>query len=142
MPYNLYDAGNLIIPIRDHAEYKLRSIHYQNRIMTKSSYQKPSQQTQEEALKIARGTQRPAQTKEQTRLIAQGIQKGIDLYKKQQKEKARDASRKLKKISSQKGQSTASDDYEIAERIVYRQHWLPWLLLILTWLGVGIYFLV
>ena len=48
--------------------------------MTKNSYQKPSQQTQEEALKIARGAQRPAQTKEQTRLIAQGIQKGIDLY--------------------------------------------------------------
>ena len=110
--------------------------------MTKNSYQKPSQQTQEEALKIARGTQRPAQTKEQTRLIAQGIQKGIDLYKKQQKEKARDLSRKLKKISSQKEQSIESDDHEIQENIVCRQHWLPWLLLFLTWLGVGIYFIV
>ena len=110
--------------------------------MTKINYQKPSQQTQEEALKIARGTQRPAQTKEQTRLIAQGIQKGIDLYKKQQKEKARDLNRKLKKISSQKEQSIESDDYKIQESIVYQQHWLPWLLLILTWLGVGIYVLV
>jgi len=110
--------------------------------MTKNSYQKPSQQTQEEALKIARGTQRPAQTKEQTRLIAQGIQKGIDLYKKQQKEKARDLNRKLKKISSQKRQSIESDDHEIQERVVYRQHWLPWLLLFLTWLGMGIYLLV
>jgi len=110
--------------------------------MSKNSYQKPSQQTQEEALKIARGTQRPAQTKEQTRLIAQGIQKGIDLYKKQQKEKARDLNRKLKKISSQKRQSIEADDHEIQERVVYRQHWLPWLLLFLTWLGVGIYFLV
>jgi hypothetical protein len=110
--------------------------------MTKNSYLKPSQQTQEEALKIARGTQRPAQTKEQTRLIAQGIQKGIDLYKKQQKEKARDLNRKLKKISSQKEQSIEPDDYEIQESIVYRQHWLPWLLLCLTWLGVGIYFLI
>ncbi len=110
--------------------------------MTKNSYQKPSQQTQEEALKLARGIQRPAQTKEQTRLIAQGIQKGIDLYKKQQKEKARDLNRKLKKISSQKGQSIESDDHEIQGQIVYRQHWLPWLLLLLTWLGVGIYFLV
>jgi hypothetical protein len=109
--------------------------------MTKNSYQKPSQQTQEEALKIAKGTQRPAQTKEQTRLIAQGIQKGIDLYKKQQKEKARDLDRKLKKISSQKQQSIESDDHELQERIVYRQHWLPWLLLLLTWLGVGIYLL-
>jgi len=109
--------------------------------MTKNSYQKPSQQTQEEALKIARGTQRPAQTKDQTRLIAQGIQKGIDLYKKQQKEKARDLSRKLKKTSGQKEQSIESGD-EIQEIVVYRQHWLPWLLLFLTWLGVGIYFLI
>lgn len=118
-----------------------RSIHYQNTIMTKNIYQKPSQQTQEEALKIARGTQRPAQTKEQTRLIAQGIQKGIDLYKKQQKEKARNLNRKLKKISSRKDQPIESDDHEIQASIVYRQHWLPWLLLFLTWLGVGIYFL-
>jgi len=92
-------------------------------------------------LKIARGTQRPAQTKDQTRLIAQGIQKGIDLYKKQQKEKARDLSRKLKKTSGQKEQSIESGD-EIQEIVVYRQHWLPWLLLFLTWLGVGIYFLI
>lgn len=110
--------------------------------MTKNSYQKPSQQTQESALKIARGTQRPAQTKEQTRLIAQGIQKGIELYKKQQKEKARDLNKKLKKISSQKQQSIESDEHEIQERIIYRQHWLPWLLLFLTWLAAGIYFLV
>jgi len=110
--------------------------------MTKNSYQKPSPQTQEDALKIARGTQRPAQTKEQTRLIAQGIQKGIDLYKKQQKEKARDLNRKLKKVSTQKQQPIESDDTEIQQRIVYRQHWLPWLLLLLTWLAAGIYFLV
>ena len=93
--------------------------------MTKNSYQKPSQQT-----------------KEQTRLIAQGIQKGIDLYKKQQKEKARDLNRKLKKISGQKQPAIESDDHEIQQRIVYRQHWLPWFLLLLTWLGVGIYSLV
>jgi hypothetical protein len=112
--------------------------------MTKNSYQKPSQQTQEDALKIARGIQRPAQTKEQTKLIAQGIQKGIDLYKKQQKEKARDLNKKLKKISIQKRQSIEPDgdhDDEIPESMVYRQHWLPWLLLFLTWLGVSIYFL-
>ena len=109
--------------------------------MTKNSYQKPSPQTQEDALKIARGTQRPAQTKEQTRLIAQGIQKGIDQYKKQQKEKARELNRKLKKVSSQKVQLLEPEDDDIHVSIVYRQHWLPWLLLFLTWLGVGIYFL-
>ena len=40
-----------------------------------------SEQTKEETLKIARGTQKPGQTKEQTKLIAQDIQKGIEHYK-------------------------------------------------------------
>jgi cobalamin biosynthesis Mg chelatase CobN len=108
-------------------------------IMT-NNYQKPSLQTQEEALKISKGTQRPTQTKEQTKLIAQGIQKGIDLYKKQQKEKSRDLNKKLKKTARQKELSSESDDNEMQQMIVYRQHWLPWLLLIVTWVGVGIYF--
>jgi hypothetical protein len=109
--------------------------------MTKNSYQKPSQQTQEEALKIARATQRPAQTKEQTRLIAQGIQKGIDLYKKQQKEKARETNKNLKKLSRQKAQSVESQAEQGQDQysVVYRQPFLPWLLLILTWLGIGIF---
>ncbi len=110
--------------------------------MANKSYQKPSPQTQEEAMKIAKATQRPAQTKEQTRLIAQGIQKGIDLYKKQQKEKARELNRKLKKVSRQKEQSIEPGEDEVQIMIAYRQHWLPWLLLVLTWLGIGIYFLV
>ena len=54
----------------------------------------------------------------------------------------RDLNKELKKVSRQKAQSNESDDHEIQESIVYRQHWLPWLLLFLTWLGVGIYFLV
>lgn len=45
----------------------------------------PSPQTQQEAMKVAKATQKPGQTKEQTKLIAQGIEKGIALYKKQQK---------------------------------------------------------
>lgn len=93
-------------------------------------------------MKIARGIQRPAQTKEQTKLIAQGIQKGIDLYKKQQNEKARDLNRKLKKASRQKQQLTEPDDHEIQQNIDDRQPLLPWLLLGLTWLGIGIYALI
>ena len=37
-----------------------------------------SDKTKDDAVKIARGTQRSGQTKEQTKLIAQGIQKGND----------------------------------------------------------------
>lgn len=107
--------------------------------MTNNRYQKPSPQTQEDALKIAKSIQRPAQTKEQTKLIAQGIQQGIDKYKKQQKEKARELNKKLKKAASQKSELVESDDQEIETHIVYRQHGLPWLLLLLTWLGMGVY---
>ncbi len=107
--------------------------------MTKNTYHKPSQQTQDEALKIAKGIQRPAQTKEQTKLIVQGIQKGIDLYKKQQKEKARELNRKLRKVNNQKNTQIESDnhDNEVEHIIIYRQHWLPWALLVATWIGVG-----
>jgi hypothetical protein len=92
----------------------------------------------DEATRIARGTQRPGQTKEQTKLIAQGIQKGIEQYKKQQSAKARKLDKKHKKT---KQKVTASDvpDIKIQERIVYRQHWLPWSLLVLTWLVVAVY---
>ena len=106
-----------------------------------NSYQKPSPQTQEEALKIAKSIQRPAQTKEQTKLIAQGIQQGIDLYKRQQKEKARELNKQRKKLAGRQERTTGQDEQEITEIIVRRQHWLPWLLLVLTWLGIGIYYL-
>ncbi len=52
---------------------------------------------QEEALKVARSIQKPGQTKEQTKLVAQGIAKGIELYKKQQSAKARERDKARKK---------------------------------------------
>lgn len=107
--------------------------------MSKNSYQKPSPQTQEEALKIAKSIQRPAQTKEQTKLITQGIQQGIDHYKRQQKEKARELNKQRKKLANQQAPHREQDNDETHEIIVYRQHWLPWTLLIATWLGIGIY---
>ncbi len=108
--------------------------------MTKNSYQQPSPQTQEEALKIAKRIQRPAQTKEQTKLITQGIQQGIDLYKRQQKEKARELNKQRKKLAKQKAVQIEQDNPEFKENIVYQHQWLPWLLLLLTWLAIGIYF--
>jgi hypothetical protein len=108
--------------------------------MTKNTYQKPSPQTQEEALKLAKSIQRPAQTKEQTKLIAQGIQQGIDLYKKQQKEKARELNKRLKRTTKQRNESVNSDELEHETIIIYRQHWLPWVLLVISWLGMGIYY--
>ena len=89
-----------------------------------SKKSQPSRQTKDEAMKIARGTQRPGQTKEQTKLIAQGIQKGIDLYKREQKAKARELDKRLKNVSNQQTRSQDSD-VQIQQQSRYRQHWLP-----------------
>ena len=100
-----------------------------------------SPQTRAEAMKIAKATQRPGQTKEQTRLIAQGIQKGIEQYKKQQKAKARELDKKLKKVNQQAPSPEADQVIEIREVVKYRQHWLPWILLGVSWLAILSYLL-
>lgn len=97
-----------------------------------------SETSHDEAMQIARGTQRPGQSKEQTKLIAQGIQKGIEQYKRRQNAKARDLDKKLKKVNQQLA-SPEAREVEVQERVVHRQHWLPWALLVLSWLAVAIY---
>jgi Protein of unknown function (DUF2956) len=106
------------------------------------SYQSP-EATHDEAMRIARGTQRPGQTKEQTRLIARGIQKGIEQYKKQQSARTRELDRNIKKVRQQR-MPHETPVIEVQEKVVYRQHWLPWLLLGLSWIAmaaIGIVFL-
>ena len=98
----------------------------------------PSDAIHGEALRIARGTQRPGQTKEQTRLITQGIQKGIEQYKKQQSAKARELDRNLKKAKQQSAVNTSAQ-IDMQQKIVYRHHWLPWVLLALSWICMLLY---
>lgn len=100
----------------------------------------PSAEIQIEALRVAKATQKEGQTKEQTKLIAQGIQKGIEQYKKQQKVKARERD-KLKKRNTQV-QSTPAETTNVlapTAQIIYKQHWLPWGLIIASWVGFGVY---
>jgi iron-sulfur cluster repair protein YtfE (RIC family) len=99
--------------------------------MTRYSKQKQvSEETQDEALKLARSNQKPGQTKEQTKLIAQGVQKGIDQYKKQHKAKSRELSKQLKKVKN-----THQDDTDIAlpDTAKTKKFWLPWSLLVISW---------
>ena len=102
-----------------------------------------SPETQQEAMKIAKATQKPAQTKDQTKLIAQGIEKGIALYKKQQKERARQTDKAKKKAqkSKQVGQPPVeinNESHNVAERST-KMSLLPWILLITSWIGFIIY---
>ena len=97
-----------------------------------------SEKSKDEALKIARGTQKPGQTKEQTKLIAQGIKKGIESYKKQQSKKARELDRKLNKASAlHSSHETATQ--QVVEPVVVKGNKLPWVLLVLSWLGFVVY---
>ncbi|MGR6862188.1 DUF2956 domain-containing protein [uncultured Aliivibrio sp.] len=97
-------------------------------------------ESQTEALKIAKATQKPTQTKEQTKLIAQGIEKGITLYKKQQKEKAREADKLKKKTLRQKQNNETTSDIETKQAQQDQinsesNKTLPWILLALSWAG-------
>lgn len=95
-----------------------------------------SEQTKTDALKIAKSIQKPGQIKEQTKLISQGIEKGIAEYKKQQKAKAREADKQRKqalkaqqKLDNERGEVV--EDKEGSHFMAY----LPWGLLILSWIG-------
>ena len=81
-------------------------------------------------MQIARATQKPGQTKEQTKLISQGIQKGIDHYKKQQKAKSRELNKQLKKAASAKHQE---DEVQPADAEPAKSPRLPWVLLLASW---------
>lgn len=99
----------------------------------------PSAETQAEAMQIAKATQKPGQTKEQTRVVAQGIQKGIELYKKQQKVKSRERDKLRKKDLKEKQQPVEPSETSPEQITEYKQHWLPWVLLIASWVGFAAY---
>ncbi|MCU7907050.1 MAG: DUF2956 domain-containing protein [Candidatus Thiodiazotropha sp. (ex Epidulcina cf. delphinae)] len=106
-----------------------------------SKKQRPSEETAAEAMKIARAMQRPGQTKEQTKLIANGIQKGIDHYKKQQKAKLREMDKRKKKERSPTDDDSLSQDAPILSSDQGKGNKLPWVLLLLSWLLFAVYLL-
>lgn len=106
------------------------------------SHNLPSLKTQQEAMAVAKATQKPGQTKEQTKFIAQGIEKGIVLYKKQQKIKGREEDKRRKKQSKSK-QTHITEDLVIEttprpSSIIKKT---PWCLLVLSWAGFITYLL-
>ena len=101
-----------------------------------------SPETRDEAMKIALSTQKPGQSKEQTKLIAQGIQKGIAQYKKQQKAKNRESDKKHKKVVKERAEKHASASESKTAQVKPKQAKLPWVLLVFSWLlFVGFYLL-
>mgnify|MGYP000423827576 CR=1 FL=1 len=93
---------------------------------------KISNEIQEQALKVAKGTQRPNQTKEQTKLISHGIEKGIAEYKKQQNKKARERDKVRKAKLNIPVDKHKPEISEVTNSGINR---LPWALLIISWIG-------
>ncbi len=107
-----------------------------------------STETQQDALAVAKSIQKPGQTKEQTKLIAQGIEKGIAEYKKQQKVKARERDKVRKQQLKSKAQASSalleddqSDEHDNAPSQLTAATWVCLALLLLSWLGFGLYLL-
>ena len=98
---------------------------------------KVSPEVEVQAMKMAKGTQKSGQTKEQTKLIAQGIEKGIAEYKKQH-------SKKLRELDKQRKQKIKQRDNESTETVEMAADNnplkpLPWVLLVLSWVGFVAY---
>ncbi len=95
-----------------------------------------SDKTKNEAMKVAKATQKPGQTKEQSKLIATGIEKGIAEYKKQHKNKARDRDRTRKQDIKSKARITKTTEIETSDPTNQSNAYLlPWGLLTISWIG-------
>lgn len=95
-----------------------------------------SAKTIQEADAMAKATAKPGQNKAHTKLIAQGIQKGIEEYKKREKSKARAFNKRQKKLKSQTPDSECTSAQQQPQPLSPK---IPWLLLGLSWIGFTIY---
>ncbi|GIC79125.1 DUF2956 domain-containing protein [Moritella sp. F3] len=103
--------------------------------------QKASTEVQAESTRIANGIKKPGQNREQTKLIAAGIEKGIAEYKKQHKAKSRQLDKQKKqKIRSNAAAAEQESNVEIeSEQKQVGSSRLPWALLALSWAGFAGY---
>jgi len=107
--------------------------------MAKNNNSSISPETQNEAMLFAKKTQKPGQNKEQTRLIALGIQKGIAEYKKNAKSKQREADKASKRKKSQQLLTAEDAPSPVVIKSSYTR--LPWVLLLLSWAAIAAYFI-
>ncbi|MFT6123249.1 MAG: hypothetical protein ACJASG_001780 [Oleiphilaceae bacterium] len=98
---------------------------------------KVSPEVEAQAMKMAKGTQKAGQTKEQTKMVSQGIEKGIAEYKKQQGKKLREIDKQRKQKIKQRENETTEIVEEAPTSNLMQP--LPWILLTLSWLGFVAY---
>jgi hypothetical protein len=102
---------------------------------------KVSPEVEVQAMKIAKGTQKIGQTKEQTKLVAQGIEHGIAEYKKQQGKKLREIDKQRKqKVKHRNNETNETNEIVEVPHTTTSIRSFPWILLVLSWLGFIAYF--
>lgn len=101
----------------------------------KTKQKKDARDIRAEALKIANTVKSEGQTPVETKAIANGIQRGMELFLRQQSEKTRELDKRSKKVKQLANQLTAqkSDDEDESVIITPKQPQLPWVLLAISW---------
>lgn len=111
---------------------------------TKTKQKKDARDIRAEALKIANSIKTEGQTTVETKAIANGIQRGMELFLRQQSEKTRDLDKRVKKVNQLATRLTQDKPIQAKEEIDNApiSPRLPWILLALSWvlfLVVAIY---
>lgn len=102
----------------------------------KTKQKKDARDLRAEALKIARSVQIEGQTAAETKTIANGIQRGMEMFLRQQSEKTRDLDKRTKKVKQLANQLVQQQPDASANKTdqAQAQGYLPWVLLGASWI--------
>ncbi len=104
---------------------------------TKSKQRKDARDLRAEALKIVNTIKTEGQTPVETKAIANGIQRGMEMFLRQQSEKSRELdkrTKKVKQLANQLAQQQNSDtNSEEVDAVATNSSALPWILLGISW---------
>lgn len=103
--------------------------------VTKTKQKKDARDLRAEALKIANTIKTEGQTPVETKAIANGIQRGMEMFLRQQSEKTRELDKRVKKVKQLSNQLAQHKPGDFKEEIASSRtnHRLPWVLLALSW---------
>ncbi|RYZ83357.1 MAG: DUF2956 family protein [Moraxellaceae bacterium] len=102
----------------------------------KTKQKKDARDIRTEALKIANTIKTEGQTSVETKAIANGIQRGMELFLRQHSEKTRELDKRTKKVKQLATQLTQHNISDEQTEVLYSQPSprLPWVLLAASWI--------
>lgn len=106
----------------------------------KSKQKKEARDLRAEASKIANSIKIEGQTAAETKAIATGIQRGLELFLRQQSEKTRELDKKIKKVKKISQQLTQQPDASVSPTTEFPSPSRPWALWLLAGLSWALFF--